>query len=69
MAEHVPVSPEHAAAIDDALGLVLLPPIRVDRATHAALMESANSTGKIIQAVVRDRLAPYAVPCAAVGGW
>lgn len=65
--EHAPVSPEQEAVIDDQLGLVLLPPIRVDRATHTALMESAKATGKIIQAVVRDRLAPYAIPSSAVG--
>lgn len=63
-AEPAPVNHEHEAAINDALGLVSLPPIYVDRATHAALVESSKATGKIIQAVVRDRLAPYAVPSA-----
>lgn len=53
-----PVGPEVEAATDAALDLVLLPPIRVDRATHAALQEAARASGKVLQAVVRERLAP-----------
>jgi len=59
---HVPAGPEAEAATDAKLGLVLLPPIRVDRATHAALQELARARGLIVQAIVRERLAPYAVP-------
>jgi hypothetical protein len=60
--QHRALSHEEAQEVDDALGLVTLPPIRVDRATHAALMESAKASGRILQAVVRDRLAPYQLP-------
>lgn len=67
-ADHVPAGPEAEAATDAALGLVLLPPIRVDRATHAALQESARARGLIVQAIVRERLAPYALPAATAPG-
>lgn len=60
-----PAAAALAAAVDDSLGLVTLPPIRVDRATHASLMEAAKSRGVILQALVRERLAPYATPSAA----
>ena len=56
-AEHVPVSPEQESAIDDAMGLVLLPPIRVNKSTHDALLEECQHTGMILQAVVRGALA------------
>ena len=57
-----PAGAEAEAAADAVLDLVLLPPIRVDRATHAALQEAAKAGGKVLQAVVRERLAPYAMP-------
>ena len=61
-ADHAPAGAEAEAATDAALGLVTLPPIRVDRATHAALQESAKARGVVLQAIVRERLAPYLMP-------
>lgn len=65
-ADHIPVTPEEAKLVDDALGIVELPPIRVDWATHAELVEAAKARGLVIQAVVRERLA--AVPASAQEG-
>lgn len=58
-AKHIPASTELAQAIDDALGLFELPPIRVCRSTHASLLEAAKARGLALQALVRERLAPY----------
>lgn len=68
--EHVPVSPDVEAAIDDKLGLVLLPPIRVNKSTYEALVEECAHTGLIMQAVVRGALADaVANTSPAVGPW
>lgn len=55
-ADHVPVSPEREAAIDAAVGLVLLPPIRVDPETYAAIEKLSKANGMIVQATVRDMI-------------
>jgi len=65
LADHVPAGTEAEAATDAKLGLVMLPPIRVDRATHAALQQAAKARGVILPAIVRERLAPYTISTAA----
>lgn len=62
LANHVPAGTEAEAATNAKLGMVLLPPIRVDRATHAALQQAAKARGVILPAIVRERLAPYTIP-------
>jgi hypothetical protein len=62
--EHVPVSPEHEAAIDAAVGLVLLPPIRVTTEVYTELKAASEASGLIVQAVVRERIS---APSPAVG--
>ena len=61
-AEHVPVSPEEARAIDAALGLFELPPIRLGLAVGRKLKEDAAAKGLILQAHVRDLLTYAAAP-------
>jgi len=52
----VAVSAEVAAEVDAKLGLVTLPPIRLDEALHARLAADAAARGLIIQAHVRELL-------------
>lgn len=52
------LSAAESAAIDEKLGLVQLPPIRISKANHELLSRIAESQGLIIQAVVRDLLEP-----------
>jgi hypothetical protein len=53
---HRLASPELEAQLNDALGLVELPPIRVTKELHAALLAACERSGQIIQAEVRDML-------------
>lgn len=57
-ADHVPVTAEQAQEVDDALGLVALPPIRVSKRTSDYLDLIAKQRGLIVQAVVRELLEP-----------
>jgi hypothetical protein len=52
------LSAAESAAVDEKLGLVQLPPIRISKANHELLSRIAESQGLIIQAVVRDLLEP-----------
>jgi hypothetical protein len=69
-------TPEHDAKVDEALGIILLPPIRVSTTTHELLKRFAEFNGVIVQAVVRDILdkamsaggASVAPATASVGG-
>lgn len=51
-----PQATEREAKIDEALDIVLLPPIRVSTTTHGLLKQFAYLKGVIIQALVRDIL-------------
>lgn len=55
--EHVPATKEHMRAIDVALGLTELPPIRVSTALAANLEARAAVKGVVLQAYIRDLLA------------
>lgn len=55
--DHVPAGPEAEADTDAALGLVLLPPIRVSAHSYAALNRIAKAQGMVLQAVVRSAIA------------
>lgn len=57
-AEHVAASAEESTSVDEKLGLVQLPPIRISKANHELLSRIAESRGLIIQAVVRELLEP-----------
>lgn len=46
------------AGLDAALGLVLLPPIRVSERSHAVLTRIAAARGMTLQAVAREALEP-----------
>lgn len=52
------LSVAESAAVDEKLGLVQLPPIRISRANHDLLSRIAESQGLVIQAVVRELLEP-----------
>lgn len=54
--DHIPAGPEIEASVDAKLGLVLLPPIRVDMETYAAIEKLSKANGMIVQATVRDMI-------------
>lgn len=53
---HVPAPKSDEAAVDTALGLIELPPIRVDAETASRMYTTARLAGVVVQEVVRQRL-------------
>ncbi len=54
--DNIPATAAQEAATDEALGLVLLPPIRVSARSHAILQRIAEVRGIVLQALVREAL-------------
>lgn len=56
LSQHRVAPPELSAAIDDALDLVELPPIRIPKELYDKLIKACERSGQIVQAEVRDMI-------------